>query len=61
MYQPRSIHIEATFEGRFDSFITLQDGKRTKTGVGYGKKHMHDGRIGLHRVSEVMAWPLPRK
>jgi hypothetical protein len=61
MYQRRPIHIEATFEGRFDSIITMQDGKRTKAGAGYGKKHEHDGRIVLHRVSDVMSKPLPRK
>jgi hypothetical protein len=61
MYHPRPIHIEATFEGRFDSVVTVQDGKRTKTGTGYGKKHERDGRIVLHRVSDVLAKPLPRK
>lgn len=61
MYHRRPIHIEATFEGRFDSVVTLQDGKRTKTDTGYGKKHEHDGRIVLHRVSDVLAKPLPRK
>jgi hypothetical protein len=60
MYYPRPIHIEATFEGRFDSVVAVQDGKRTKVGKGYGKKHEHDGRLVLHRVSEVMAKPLPR-
>jgi hypothetical protein len=29
MYHSRPIHIEATFEGRFDSLVTVQDGKRT--------------------------------
>jgi len=61
MYQRRLIHIEATFEGRFDSIVTVQDGKRTKAGAGYGKKHEHDARTVLHRVSDVMARPLPRK
>jgi len=61
MYHSRPIHLEATFEGRFDSVVILQDGKRIKAGTGYGKKHAHDGRIVLHRVSDVMARPLPRK
>jgi hypothetical protein len=61
MYHPRPIHIEATFEGRFDSVITVQDGKRTTVGKRYGKKHDHDGRIVLHRVSDVVARPLGRK
>ena len=61
IYHSRPIHIEATFEGRFDSVVTVRDGKRIKVGKGYGKKHEHDGRIVLHRVSNVMAKPLPRK
>lgn len=61
MYHSRPIHIEATFEGRFDSVVTVQDGKRTTAGKGYGKKHQHNGRIVLHRVSNVVARPLGRK
>lgn len=61
MYHPRPIHIEATFEGRFDSVVTVQDGKRTRVGKGYGKKHDYDGRIVLQKVSDVVAKPLPRK
>jgi hypothetical protein len=61
MYHSRPIHIEATFEGRFDSVVTVQDGKRTTVGKGYGKKHQHNGRIVLHRVSTVVARPLGRK
>lgn len=61
MYHSRPIHIEATFEGRFDSVVTVQDGKRTTVGKGYGKKHQHNGRIALHRVSNVVARPLGRK
>lgn len=61
MYHARPIHIDATFEGRFDSVITVQDGKRTTVGKRYGKKHEHDGRIVLYRVSDVVARPLGRK
>jgi hypothetical protein len=61
MYHSRPIHIEATFEGRFDSVVIVQDGKRITLGKGYGKKYKHDGRIVLHRVSDVVALPLPRK
>jgi hypothetical protein len=61
IYHSRPIHVEATFEGRFDSVVTVRDGNRIKVGKGYGKKHEHDGRIVLHRVSDVMAKPLPRK
>jgi hypothetical protein len=61
MYHSRPIHIEATFEGRFDSAITVENGKRIETGKGYGKKHQHNGRIVLHRVSDVVARSLGRK
>jgi hypothetical protein len=61
MYHSRPIHIEAIFEGRFDSVVTMQDGKRTTTGRGYGKKHQYDGRIVLHKVSDVVVRPLGRK
>jgi hypothetical protein len=59
MYHPRPIHIDAMFEGRFDSVVSVQDGRRTKTGRGYGKGHEHDGRLVLHRVSDVIAKPVP--
>jgi hypothetical protein len=61
LYHQRPIHIEATFEGRFDSVVTVFEGKRTKTGKGYGKDHEHDGRIVLHMVSDVVTKTLPRK
>jgi hypothetical protein len=61
LYRPRPIHIEATFEGRFDSIVSMQAGKRTRVGQGYGKNHNYDGRVVLHRVSDVVAKPLPRK
>jgi hypothetical protein len=61
MYHPRPIHIDATFEGRFDCVVTVSEGKRIKTGEGYGKRHERDGRIVLRRVSDVVARPLPRK
>jgi hypothetical protein len=61
LYHPRPIHIEATFEGRFESVVTVQDGKRIRAGKGYGKKHDYDGQIVLQRVFDVVAKPLPRK
>jgi hypothetical protein len=61
IYHRRPIHIDATFEDRFDSAVTVQDGKRTKTSEGYGKKHEHDGRIVLHIVSDVVAKTVPRR
>ena len=61
MHHSRPIHIEATFEGRFDSALRVENGKPIEVGKGYGKKHQHNGRIVLHRVSDVMARPLGRK
>ena len=62
---PRPIHIDATFEGRFDAAFVWRDHKRIRVGQdaekGYGKKHEYDGRIVLHQVSDVMAKPLPRE
>ena len=54
MYHSRPIHIEATLEGRFDSAVTIKNGKRIE-GKGYGRKHQHNGRIVLHQVSDVTA------
>src|SRR5882762_3874224 len=54
MYHPRPIHIDATFEGRFDAAFYWRDHKRIPIGPGgvkgYGKKHDYDGQIVLHRV-----------
>jgi hypothetical protein len=58
------IHIDATYEGRFDAAFAWRDHKRIRVGQyagkGYGKKHEYDGRIVLHQVSDVWAKPLPR-
>ncbi|MFI5097542.1 MAG: hypothetical protein ACHQT6_06165 [Candidatus Acidiferrales bacterium] len=65
LYQPRPIHIDATFEGRFDTAFYWRDQKRIPVGrgqvKGYGMKHDYDGQIVLHQVSAVVAKPLPRK
>jgi hypothetical protein len=58
LHYPGPIHIEATYEGLFESAVTMQDGKRTRLGNGYGKKHEYDGRIVLRQVSEVWTKPL---
>ncbi len=62
---PGPIHIDATYEGRFDAAFAWRDHKRIKLSQdsekGYGKKHNYDGRIVLRRVSDVWAYPLPRK
>jgi hypothetical protein len=60
MYHSRPTHIEATFEGRFDPAVTIENSKRIE-GKGYGKKHQHNGRIVLYRVSDLKAIPLGRK
>jgi hypothetical protein len=62
---PGPIHIDATYEGRFDLLFVWRDHKRisVRDGVekGYGKKYEYDGRIVLHQVSEVWAMPLAKK
>jgi hypothetical protein len=60
-YHSRPIRIEATFEGRFESVVSVRNGKRVTVGKGYGNKHQYDGRIVLHRVSDIVALPLGRK
>ena len=59
------IHIDATYEGRFDAAFAWRDHKRIRVGdstkEGYGKNHEYDGRIVLRQVSDVWAKPLPRK
>jgi len=58
------IHIDATYEGRFDAAFAWRQGKRVKLGQGndkgYGKKHEYDARIVLRQVYDVWASPLPR-
>jgi hypothetical protein len=61
LYYKGPIHIDATFEGRFDTVLTVQGEKRVRVGKGYGKKSAYDARIVLYRVSNVWADPLPRK
>lgn len=65
LHYPGPIHIDATFEGRFDAAFVWRDHKRVRVGPdeekGYGKKHEYDGRIALRQVSDVWAKPIPRK
>jgi hypothetical protein len=65
LHYPGPIHIDATYEGRFDAAFAGRDHKRIKLGQdkekGYGKKHEYDGRIVLHQVSDVWTKPLPRR
>lgn len=59
------VHIDATYEGRFDAGFAWHNGRRMPvgeyTGKGYGEKHHYDARIVLHQVFDVWTMPLPRK
>jgi hypothetical protein len=59
----KPMRIEATLEGRFDPVFIWQNQKRERVGNGdgYGKKHDHDGRIVLRKLSDVEAKPIPHK
>jgi hypothetical protein len=65
LYSPGPVHIDATYEGRFDAAFLWRDHKRIKVGQedvkGYGNKHEYDGRIVLHQVSDVWTMRLPRR
>ena len=65
LHRARPMHIDATYEGRFDPLFVHRDGGRFKVGhhtqKGYGKNHFYDARIVLHRVSDVWTLPLPGK
>lgn len=65
LHYSNPIHIDATYEGRFDPVFVWRDHKRTRVGQGdekgYGERHEYDGRIVLHRVSDVWVQPLPRR
>ena len=61
-----AIHIDATYEGRFDPVFVWRDHKRIRVSQdeeakGFGKKNEYDGRIVLRQVSGVWAKPLPRR
>lgn len=60
------IHIDATYEGRFEPAFVWRNGKRIRVGQnqiekGYGNKHQYDGRIVLRQVSDVWAERLPSR
>jgi hypothetical protein len=65
LHHDRPIHIDATFEGRFDAAFYWRDHKRIPVGPsdinGFGKNHKYDGRIVLHQVSDVVAKSRPHK
>lgn len=62
---PDQVHIDATYEGRFDPAFVWRDHKRIKLGQnhanGYGIKHQYDGRIVLRQVSDVWTMRLPHR
>lgn len=59
----KPMRIEATLEGRFDPTFIWRNHKRERLGEGegYGKKHAEDGRLVLHKLSDVMTKYIPRK
>ena len=63
----KGMNVQATFEGRFDAVYTWTNQKRVwvaganeKTPA-FGKKGQYGGRLILHRVSQVLARPVPRR
>jgi len=50
-------HIEATFEGRFDSVFAIQDGKRVKIGKGFGRGSRATMGLVLRKVSDLNIRP----
>lgn len=57
------VRVEATLEGRFDPTFIWRNHKRERVGEGdgYGKKHSEDGRLVLHKMSDVETKYIPRK
>jgi len=65
LHSQRPVHIDATYEGRFDPAFVWRDHKRVRVGSsdvkGYGEKHEYDAQIVLHRVSNIWTMQLPAK
>jgi len=65
LHSPGPIHIDATYEGRFDPAFVWRNGKRIRVSQnqvkGYGNKHQYDGRIVLRQVSDVWTKRLPQR
>jgi hypothetical protein len=63
----KGMNVLATFEGRFEAVYTWRNQKQIWIGEGkekskgFGKKGQRGGRIVLHRVSDILARPVPRK
>lgn len=59
------MNVQATFSGQFDAVYTWKNHKQVWIGGrearGFGKNGKYGGRIVLHRISEVLARPVPRK
>jgi hypothetical protein len=62
---PEPVHIDATYEGRFDPVFVWRDHKRIRVGQGHAKshwiKHQYDGRIVLRQVSDVWTMRPPHR
>jgi hypothetical protein len=63
----KGMNVQATFEGRFEAVYTWSNQKQIWIGQGkekpkgFGKKGRYGGRIVLHRVSDILARPVPRR
>jgi hypothetical protein len=63
----KGMNVQATFEGRFEAVYTWRNQKQVWIGEGqekskgFGKKGQYGGRIVLHRVSDILARPMPRR
>jgi hypothetical protein len=59
----KGMHVEATYEGRFDVAYVWRDHKRICVGSekGYGKEYKYGARVVLRRLSDVVSHPVPRK
>ena len=53
--------VEATFEGRFDSNYSIQNGKKVRLTKGFGPKKKYSMRLVLRRITDVVVIPLFRK
>jgi hypothetical protein len=59
----KGMHVEATYEGRFDVAYVWRDHKRIYVGSesGYGKKYKYGARVVLRRLSDVVSHPAPNR
>lgn len=57
----KPMRIEATLEGRFDPVFIWENHKRIRIGEGkgYGRNHSADGRLVLHKMSDISTRYMP--